>query len=95
MKLTIFACDSSGKDYAFPHTLRHHKMWSFRACPPQQSLGMERWLGSALARHTGQMEGKAIGHIWARLGILLQRGNAALLGNRVPELPLPAIDGIE
>ena len=64
----------------------------------KQSLGMERverWLGSALARHTGQMEGKAIGHIWARLGILLQRGNAALLGNRVPELPLPAIDGIE
>ena len=56
---------------------------------------MERWLGSALARHTGQMEGEAIGHIWAFLGILFQRGNAALLGNRVPELPLPAIDGIE
>ena len=52
-------------------------------------------LGSALARHTGQMEGEAITHIWARLGILLQRGNAALLGNRVPELPIAAIDGIE
>ena len=52
-------------------------------------------LGSALARHTGQVEGEAISHIWARLGILLQRGNAALLGNRVPKLPLPAIDGIE
>ena len=52
-------------------------------------------LGSALARHTGQVEGETIAHIWSRLGILLQRGNAALLGNRVPELPLPAIDGIE
>ena len=52
-------------------------------------------LGSALARHTGQVEGEAISHIWARLGILLQRGNAALLGNRVPDLPQAAIDGIE
>ena len=41
-------------------------------------------LGSALARHTGQLEGEAIAHLWGRLGILLQRGNAAILGNRVP-----------
>ena len=42
-------------------------------------------LGSCLARHTaGQSEGKAISHLWGRLGILLQRGNAAILGNRVP-----------
>ena len=32
-------------------------------------------LGSALARHTGQLEGEAISHLWRRLGILLQRGN--------------------
>ena len=31
----------------------------------------------------------------AGLGILLQRGNVALLGNRVPAFPGPAIDGIE
>ena len=52
-------------------------------------------LGSALARHTGQPEGEAISHLWGRLGILLQRGNVALMGNRVPSLPEPEIDGIE
>ena len=52
-------------------------------------------LGSCLARHTGQCEGEAISHLWGRLGILLQRGNAAILGNRVPSLPEPAIDGIQ
>merc|ERR1712016_187413 len=40
-----------------------------------------RKLGSALARHTGQLEGEAISHLWGRLGILLQRGNAAILAN--------------
>ena len=30
-----------------------------------------RKLGSALARHTGQLEGEAIAHLWGRLGILL------------------------
>ena len=53
-----------------------------------------RKLGSALARHTGQLEGEAIFHLWGRLGILLQRGNAAILGNRVPAQPDPPIDGI-
>ena len=30
-----------------------------------------RKLGSELARHTGQLEGEAIAHLWGRLGILL------------------------
>jgi hypothetical protein len=51
-------------------------------------------LGVALARHTGQDEAEAITHLWGRLGILLQRGNAAILGNRVPALPGAHIDGI-
>ena len=51
-------------------------------------------LGAALARHTGQEEGEAISHLWGRLGILLQRGNAAILANRVPALPGAVIDGI-
>ena len=51
-------------------------------------------LGAALARHTGQEEGEAISHLWGRLGVLLQRGNAAILANRVPALPAAAIDGI-
>ena len=51
-------------------------------------------LASALARHTGQEEGEAISHLWGRLGVLLQRGNAAILANRVPALPGAIIDGL-
>ena len=51
-------------------------------------------LGAALARHTGQEEAEAISHLWGRLGILLQRGNAAILGNRVPALPGAQIYGV-
>ena len=49
-------------------------------------------LASALARHTGQEEGEAISHLW--LGVLLQRGNAAILANRVPALLGAIIDGL-
>ena len=52
-----------------------------------------RKLGAALARHTGQEESEAIGHLWGRLGVLVQRGNAVILRNRVPSLPDPLIDG--
>ena len=50
-------------------------------------------LTAALARHTGQEETQACRHSWGRLGILLQRGNAAILGNRVPSYPSDAIIG--
>ena len=43
-------------------------------------------LGTALTRHTGQ-KGEAVRHLWGRLGILLQWGNATILGNRVPTHP--------
>ena len=51
-------------------------------------------LAAALARQTGQEEGEAVRHLWGRLSILLQRGNAAILGNRVPTAPAPFIDGV-
>ena len=51
-------------------------------------------LAAALARNTGKPDGEAAAHLWGRLGVLLQRGNAALLGNRVPAPPDAAIDGI-
>ena len=51
-------------------------------------------LAAALARNTGQKEGEAAAHLWGRLGVLLQRGNAALLGNHVPAPPHANIDGI-
>ena len=50
-------------------------------------------LAAALARHTGQEEGEALRHLWGRLGILLQRGNAAILGNRVPSYPTATMNG--
>ena len=50
-------------------------------------------LGAALARQSGQDEDEAVRHLWGKLAILLQRGNAAILGNRVPDFPAPAIDG--
>ena len=50
-------------------------------------------LGSALARHTGQEEGEAISHLFSRCSLLLQRGLAALLLNRVPNHPAAELDG--
>ena len=42
----------------------------------------------------GQELGEVLRHLWGRLGILLQRGNAAILGrNRLPTHPAPAVDG--
>ena len=58
------------------------------------AVGEVKKLGAALARQTGQEEGEVVGHLWGRLGILLQRGNAAILGNRVPTRPAPHIDGV-
>ena len=56
-----------------------------------QQLEVKR-LGAA--RHTGQEEGEAISHLWGRLAVLLQRGNAAILANRVPALPDALVDGV-
>ena len=47
-----------------------------------------------VARHTGQDKAEAVSHLWGRLGVLLQRGNAAILANRVPALPGAIIDGL-
>ena len=44
-------------------------------------------LGAALARQTGQEEGEVLRHLWGRMGLLLQRGNAVILGNRQPTHP--------
>ena len=52
-------------------------------------------LASALARHSGQEEGEALSHTWSRLGVLLQRGNAAMMANRIPSFPAAPIDGRE
>ena len=51
-------------------------------------------LGAALARQTGQEEDEAVRHLWGKLSLLLQRGNAAILANRVPAFPAPDVDGL-
>ena len=43
--------------------------------------------------HNGQEEGEVAGHIWSRLGVLLQRGNAMMMANRIPSFPAPPTDG--
>ena len=64
--------------------------WDWHSAAEQEVKKM----GTALARHTVQEEGEAVSHLWGRLGVLLQRGNADILANRVPALPRAIIDGI-
>jgi hypothetical protein len=50
-------------------------------------------LAGALARHTGQREEEARAHLFSRLGVVLQRGNGAILANRIPHFPDSQTDG--
>ena len=59
------------------------------------ALQQFRKLGSALARHTGQDEGEKTGHLVKRASILLQKGLAAMVLNRILGHPNPVIDGQE
>ena len=50
----------------------------------------------ALARQSGEDEDQTVRHLHQRLSLLLMRGNAALLINRVPENDLdPEVAGYE
>ena len=60
-----------------------------------EAVGEIKKLASALSRHVGQDEEEAGAHLFTRLSILLQKGNAAILANRVPSFPEPTINGIE
>ena len=61
----------------------------------EAAVGELSKLGRALARHTGQLEGEAISHLLQRLSILLVKGNAALVINRIPGQLHPRIGGIQ
>ena len=67
---------------------------SYRAPYDAQAEAEIKKLGSALARHTGQDEGECISHLFSRCALLLQRGLAALLLNRLPSHPPPEVDGV-
>ena len=58
------------------------------------ALEQLRKLGSALARHSGQEEGETISHLLTRASILLQKGLASLLLNRIPGHLPPDIGGV-
>ena len=59
-----------------------------------QTVSLVKRLGSALARQTGQEESEAIQHFSQRMAILLAKGNASLLLNRVPNFAPQEIDGL-
>ena len=54
-------------------------------------------LGIALARHQGQDEQEAFRHLLQRLSLVLMRGNAQMLVNRMPpdDIPGGEVDGTE
>ena len=52
-------------------------------------------LAGAKARHSGQEEEEALRHAFTRLSILLVKGNAAILSNRIPTFSPSSIDGIQ
>ena len=58
------------------------------------AVGVIKRIGSALAGRSGREEGEVISHLFQKLSVLLQRGNAALLLNRAPENIPFHIDGI-
>ena len=41
-------------------------------------------MATAKARHTGGEEGEAVRRMFTKLSVLLMRGNAAILANRIP-----------
>ena len=58
-----------------------------------QAIQVIRKICRQLARQTGREDSEVIAHAFQRLGILLMKGNAALILNRVPSFPPPYIDG--
>ena len=58
-----------------------------------QAMETIKVLSRQLARQVGRDEGETQRHMLQWLGILLQRGNVALLSSRVPEHPAPEVDG--
>ena len=41
----------------------------------------------------GKEEDEAVRHLFQKLGVLLVKGNAAMLLNRIPSYPLSEVDG--
>ena len=50
-------------------------------------------IARALASHSGRAPAEVSSHLFQRLGILLAKGNSALVLSRVPSHPPPTLDG--
>ena len=88
MRVTADLCDQQGIAF-IPVVAESMGGWH------KVALEQLKKLGSALARHTGQEEGETISHLLTRASVLLQKGLSALLLNRIPGYPAPAIGGAE
>ena len=87
MRVTAELCDQQGITF-IPVVAESMGGWH------KVALEQLRKLGSALARHTGQEESETISHLVTRASVLLQKGLSALLLNRIPGHPTPAVGGV-
>ena len=58
-----------------------------------QAVGNITRLARKLARHTGREDEEVVRHLFQRLGILLMKGNAALMLSRSPDFAQQQVDG--
>ena len=59
----------------------------------QVALKVLNKLGRQFARHIGKSDSEVLNHMYQRLGILLQKGNCALIASRSPDLTHSSLDG--
>ena len=59
----------------------------------EQSVSIINKIGTQLAKHTGRLESEVISHLYQRLGILLVKGNSALVLSRSVDAATANIDG--
>jgi hypothetical protein len=60
-----------------------------------ETIAQVKKLASAQARQTWEERSEAIRHLNRKLSVLLTRGNAALLLNRIPTFPSQDIERIK
>ena len=82
----LAACESEGITF-LPLPVETLGAWHKKAAEQLRKLAR------AQARSTGKEEDESIRHLFQRLSVLLVKGNAALLLNRIPSFPLPPVDG--
>ena len=85
---TLQACLSEGISF-IPLPVETLGGWHERA------VDQIKKLARAMSRCTGKEEDESVRHLFQKLGILLVRGNAAMFINRIPNHPLPHVDGVE